>query len=270
MPSSEGVEVAVHDLGGTGPPLLLAHATSFCGRSLEPLADGLRSRFRCWAFDARGHGDTETPAGLEYRWPGLADDALAVLDALGLDDVYGFGHSGGAAGLLLAEARRAERFRALYCFEPIVWPDPAFAETRARRLADGARRRRASFLSRDDAYANYAAKPPFSEFDPRALQAYLDHCLVDAGDGSLTLKCTPDDEARLYLAAPRDGFPSLGQVGCPVVVARAGRQSALGEVADRQVDALPRARLQEWPDLTHFGPLEDPDAVAAAVVAAFA
>jgi pimeloyl-ACP methyl ester carboxylesterase len=270
FPSGDGVEVAVHDLGGTGSPLLLAHATGFCGRSLEPLAQGLGRHFRCWAFDARGQGDTRAPADLEYRWGSLADDVLAVADGLGLQDLYGVGHSGGGAALLMAEARRSGLFRALYCFEPILWPEPARGEERARRLAEGARRRRAAFASRDDAYANYAAKPPFSAFDERALRAYLDHCLADAADGTVALKCSPDVEARLYLAAPREGCSALEDVACPVVVARAGRHSALGDVAERQVATLPRGRLEEWPDLTHFGPLEDPEAVAAAVERTFA
>ena len=34
----DGVTVALHDLGGDGPPALLVHATGFHGRALGPLA----------------------------------------------------------------------------------------------------------------------------------------------------------------------------------------------------------------------------------------
>ena len=38
VPSTDGVTLAVHDLGGDGPPLLLCHATGFHGRVWTALA----------------------------------------------------------------------------------------------------------------------------------------------------------------------------------------------------------------------------------------
>src|SRR5947209_16113777 len=91
--SSNGVTVAVHDLGGSGEPLLIAHATGFCGRSYEPLADALAGRFHVWAVDFRGHGDSTEPADGNYAWTGMADDLLAATDAAGVDRWFGVGHS---------------------------------------------------------------------------------------------------------------------------------------------------------------------------------
>ena len=66
-----------------------------------------------------------------------------------------------------------------------------------------------------------------------------------------------------------DGFSRLGEVGCDVVVALGGDSPAIGaDVARAQVAALPHGRLEVFDDLGHFGPLEDPDAVAAAVLRA--
>src|SRR5271155_2252192 len=94
----DGVAVAYYDLGGNGPPLLLAHATGFCGPVLAPLAAHLRAQFNCVALDLR------------------------ALAHLGLDRPFGFGHSCGGAALFLAEEARLGTFRALYCFEPVVYP----------------------------------------------------------------------------------------------------------------------------------------------------
>ena len=44
VPSSGGVAVALHDLGGTGAPLLVCHATGFHGRMYAPLARLLTER----------------------------------------------------------------------------------------------------------------------------------------------------------------------------------------------------------------------------------
>jgi pimeloyl-ACP methyl ester carboxylesterase len=92
-----------------------------------------------------------------------------------------------------------------------------------------------------------------------------------AADGTVTLKCRPEVESRVYRGGASHGaFAHLDEVQCPVTVARgaldvAGPASFAGPVAD----ALPHGRLEEHPDLGHFGPLEDPDAIAAAIDAAF-
>lgn len=258
------------DLGGQGPPLLMAHATGFCAAVLAPLASRLADRFHCWAYDARGHGDTHTPPDQDWVWARFADDVLAVIDGLRLSDdepVHGFGHSGGGAAMLDAEARRPGTFAALWCFEPIVWPEatPELVESR-RPLVEGTLRRRATFESRQAAYENFGAKPPLSVFRPDALRAYVDCGFAETGPGgAITLKCVPEVEAAIYRQGlVHDGFTRLGQVACPVTVAWGARSVAVEEaVVDAQVRALPAGRLETFADLGHFGPMENPGVVAA-------
>jgi hypothetical protein len=45
VPSTTGVELAVHDLGGNGPLLLVSHATGFHGYCYLPIADRLSEEF---------------------------------------------------------------------------------------------------------------------------------------------------------------------------------------------------------------------------------
>jgi pimeloyl-ACP methyl ester carboxylesterase len=272
LPSTDGVQLAVHHLGTGGTPLLMAHATGFCGPVLAPLAHHLGNRFGCWAFDARGHGDTLAPPGLDWSWARFGDDVLAVVDGLGLVRPYGFGHSSGGAALLDAEARRPGTFAALWCFEPIVWPrvDADLVASRAPLIA-GALRRRDRFASREEAYENFAAKPPLESFDAAALRGYVDCGFGPDPDGGVRLRCEPSVEAAIYRQGlVHDGFSRLGLVACPVTVGRGERSVAVPqEVARAQVGALPDATLQSFAGLGHFGPLEDPAALAEAVVAAF-
>lgn len=268
LPSSSGVTLAVHDLGGDGPPLLMAHATGFCAGVLQPLAAHLQGRFRCWAYDARGHGDTETPSGLDWNWSAFADDVLAVVDGLGLHGAYGFGHSSGGAALLDAEARRPGTFSALWCYEPIVWPEVTADLIASRQpLIRGALKRRDLFASREEAYENFSSKPPLETLDPAALRAYVE-CGFGADRDGVRLRCPPFVEAAIYRQGlVHDGFSRLPLVGCPVTVGLGGRSLAMGaSIPEAQVAALPRGTLVTFPGLGHFGPLESPGAVAARVL----
>lgn len=64
--------VPVHDLGGGGEPLVMAHAAGFHGLVFSPLARELAGGFRCVSIDGRGHGDTALPRGVDPDWYGLA------------------------------------------------------------------------------------------------------------------------------------------------------------------------------------------------------
>lgn len=277
--SADGVDLALHDLGGEGAPLLLVHGTGFCGAVHEPLAAALVDH-HCWALDLRGHGASSSPApaagGAGWGWDRLAADAAAAARAVAdcspatTEGLVAFGHSSGAAALLGAEADRPGTFAALWCYEPIVWPDPVAARPRAARLAEGAARRRTTFASAGDALANFVAKPPFAWFDRACLEAYVRCGFEAAGDdGSVRLRCDPAAEAAIYLAATEgDRFARLGDVGCPVVVAHGEHTDAVGAALAGQIAAaLPRARSRALPGLRHFGPLEAPGPVAATVAA---
>ena len=264
--SSDGLDVAAWDLGGDGPSVLMAHATGFHGLVWKPMAAAMPD-FHCYSFDERGHGDSNRPPDHTYDWIGFADDALATLDGFGLDQPFGVGHSAGGAALLMAEAFRPGTFRALYVWEPVVMPFDPPPGPQENPLSEGARRRREVFPSRDDAYENFASKPPFSVLHPDALRAYVDHGFADTDDGQVRLKCRPADESQMYrMGSAHPAFSQFGEVRCPVVLACGAETNAFGpELIELQAARLPHARTEVFPGLGHFGPLEDPPRVAAAV-----
>ena len=268
VPSTDGVTLALHDLGGDGPPLLLCHPTGFLAMTWSPMAQALAPIAHCWALDFRGHGESTSPVSGDFSWHGMGDDVLAVVDDLGLNDVRAVGHSMGGAALLMAEQRRPGTFAGLWLYEPIVFPPLEGGGDRENPLSAAARRRRPRFADREAAYANFASKPPLDGIDPMALRAYVDHGLRDAPDGDgVELACAPETEASVFdNGMLHDTFIHLGEVACPVTIAASG-DAGVGpaQMAPAIVAALPHGALERHPTLTHFGPLEDPAAMAMAV-----
>jgi len=273
--STDGVRLAVRRLRtGTGRSVLAVHANGFHGQVWGPFADRLDSPRvgSVVAPDLRGHGLTETPVDLAFHWDSFADDVLATVDGLGLERPVGVGHSLGGASLLRAEARRPGTFAAIWCFEPIVFPSGiAHPSGGDNPLAVGAMRRRSSFASHDDAVANFAAKPPLNVFTDEALHAYVRHGFAPADDGSVHLRCRPEVEASIYrMATTVDTYERLADVTCPVVVATgAVHPMTPASFAPKIVAALAHAQLHRFEHLGHFGPLQDPAAMANDAAALF-
>lgn len=257
----------MYDLGGVGPALILAHATGFHGRTWGELVTALGRDFHCWSFDARGHGDSTRPAPPDFDWRGFGEDALAVIDGLGLVEPFGLGHSQGGSAFLLAEQVRPGTFAGLYLYEPVVWPEPLPMDDHP--LVVGALHRRDRFASVGAARRRLASKPQFAHLDPSALRAYVEHGLNPTADG-VVLKCRPEDEAQMYrMGALNRAFDHLGEVSCPVTIARGSASPSMSaDLAARQVALLPAGRLVELDGLGHLGPMEDPATVAASVTKA--
>ena len=267
LTSADGVGLALHDLGGEGPALLLSHATGFHGYVFAPLAAQLVPEFHCWSLDYRGHGDSEDPPTDIGDWSRFGDDAVAAADALGLQGALGFGHSLGGAALLMAELARPGTFAGLVLFEPIAFPRDPRRREGPSPMIEAARRRRTVFADRDEAFDNYAGKPPLDVLTPSALRAYVDHGFVDRLDGTVELKCDPEHEARIFEGgAEQNLFDRLGGVRCPVLVLT-GRleDNPPGQLGPVVAGALPNGRFVTLPQLSHFGPMEDPAVVAAEI-----
>jgi pimeloyl-ACP methyl ester carboxylesterase len=268
-----GLRLATYDWGGTGSPVLLAHPTGFHGLAWAPTARRLvHAGRRVWSFDFRGHGASDR-SSTGYAWAGFADDVLAVTDHLGLagaPDLLAAGHSKGAAALVLGEHDRRGTYPRIWAYEPIMFPsDEPLPPQPDNPMSVGARKRRAVWPSPEDAFAAYAAKPPLDVLTPEALHAYVDGGLRERPDGTWELACRPEDEAQVYAMGPANGaYGRLADVGCPVLVACGETSDAIGPaLAARIAERLPRGRLAVFAGLGHFGPMEDPDACVASMLA---
>jgi len=84
------------------PVVTLSHSLATDLGMWDPTVSVLTGRFRVLRYETRGHGQTEAPTGA-YTLDQLADDALALLKALGIARTHWVGLSmGGMIGQTLA------------------------------------------------------------------------------------------------------------------------------------------------------------------------
>ncbi len=87
------------------PALLLLHPLAANLRIWDPQIEALRQHFTLVRFDARGHGESSPGPLEELTMKQLAQDALAVLDAVGIERAHFCGLSiGGMIGMQVATA----------------------------------------------------------------------------------------------------------------------------------------------------------------------
>jgi 3-oxoadipate enol-lactonase len=85
----------------TAPVVTMSHSLATDLSMWDPTLPALTGRFRVLRYDTRGHGGTDAPKGA-YTLDQLADDALALLKALGISRTHWVGLSmGGMIGQTL-------------------------------------------------------------------------------------------------------------------------------------------------------------------------
>jgi len=105
------VDVRYTDTGGDGPVVLFSHGFLMDHTMFDAQVAALSDRYRCVAWDERGFGGTRATG--EFGYWDSADDALGLLDHLGVEQAVLVGMSQGGFLSLRAALRAPERVRAL-------------------------------------------------------------------------------------------------------------------------------------------------------------
>lgn len=109
--AARGLSVHVAE-AGQGPPLVLQHGWPQHWYAWRAIIPDLAEHFRVICPDMRGFGWTEAPAG-GYDKDGLAEDLLAVCDALGVERFSLAGHDWGGYVAFIVAMRWPERVERL-------------------------------------------------------------------------------------------------------------------------------------------------------------
>jgi pimeloyl-ACP methyl ester carboxylesterase len=127
-----------HEVRGDGPALLCIMGASGDGGHFDELADLLSDEFTVITYDRRGNGRSPRPAGWATTSPEeQADDAAALLAALGLAPAAVFGTSSGGTFALCLLVRHPGAVRGAILHEAVVarlYDDPEAVAAAGREL----------------------------------------------------------------------------------------------------------------------------------------
>lgn len=261
--------------GSHKPPALLLHGTGFVAEVWDDVARELAADYTVYALDRRGHGDSHKPSADRYHFRDFAEDVGTVIEARGLSNIYGIGHSAGATDLLLAAKLKPGRFSRLFVMEPTVM-DPRAA--RADGLSDFATgavqnvlRRQREFESAEAVFQRYRAAPAFADWTTSSLRAYIQHGFAADETGRVRLRCTPELESavlrpifeameQVYTGDQRGNpFAFLSEITCPVRIATAEKSWPIyKEMAARAAALIPHVSEWSFAGVGHCVGQEDP------------
>ncbi|HEX8644833.1 MAG TPA: alpha/beta hydrolase [Allosphingosinicella sp.] len=283
IPLSTGVTLNARHGGPEGAPaILFLHGFPESHRTWRNQIDDLSRDFRVVAPDQRGFGGSDRPEGVEnYETARIVQDAMALMDALGIDHFTLAGHDWGGAvawTAALQHPKRVGRLIIVNAPHPLLF-QKSLIEDEAQREAS----QYINFFRSEMAEAAIVAmgleafmeKVLLSHADPTKLPAEeRQHYLEDwRQPGALTSmlnwyrasalvvpKPGEDAKAPLWTHAP---FPKLPM---PTLVVWGLKDPALLPVQlEGLADQVQDLRIVTSPTASHFIPWEEPGTVTAAI-----
>jgi 3-oxoadipate enol-lactonase len=118
-----GASVYYESTGEGSEAIVFAHGLLWSGEMFAAQVAEFSKRYRCVTFDLRGQGRTPVTAG-GYDMDTLANDAVGLIEALGLGKVHLAGLSMGGFIALRVAARRPALVRSLILLETSCEPEP--------------------------------------------------------------------------------------------------------------------------------------------------
>ena len=244
-----------YEEAGSGSPILFLHEFAADYASWEPQMRYLSRRHRCIAYSARGYAPSETPAGTAFTYEHFRDDALAVLDHLGLASAHLVGLSMGAYSSLQVGLHRPERVLSLTLAGVGTGSEPAqieaFRESTQRNARDF------ETLGSAEVAKVYARSPnriPFRIKDPRGFQEFVEALARHDAQGSAhTQRGFQGGRPSLY--AFED---SIRRLTLPVLVIVGDEDDACIQPSLFLKRNIPASGLAMFPKTGHILNLEEP------------
>ncbi|HEY4276904.1 MAG TPA: alpha/beta hydrolase [Conexibacter sp.] len=275
--SADGTRLRAELFGpADAPPLVLVHGWTCTRQFWTCQVHDLADRFRIVAFDLRGHGDSELPANGDYSTDALADDVQAVLEATVPEEAHPraliAGHSLGAMSVVAWAGRHPEQVKRRVAGALLLntGMDQLIDDAQVVKLPASWKKARSVV---GDAFLT--TSPPPNPGTPLSLRATR-HVALSPSASPATVAFVDQMNAQCPSKA-RVGFgrtlaridvaAGLASLDVPTVVLGCERDKMTPPPhVERMAQALPQlAERVMLPSSGHMGPLEQPEAVDAAI-----
>ena len=209
------------------PVIVFLHGNGFSGLTYKPMLDLLAKDFDLIIPDLPGHGDSGH--GKEFNgWNDTAKYMSSVLNNLShqvqaTTPIFGLGHSYGGVITGLIAGSDEKRFKKTMLLDPVVFSKGMLSVMTAGNLfglldntpmAKQARSRVTTWESREAAFEYLHDRGAFKGWRDDALQAYVDHALMDCDEG-VTLKCSTAIESKIFASYPKKLWSNLKKANAP-------------------------------------------------------
>lgn len=252
-----GAELYYEEHGAGSETIVFGHSLLFSGRMFDNQVNALKDRYRCLTFDFRGQGRSEvTPNG--YDMDTLYEDAAELIERLDRAPCHFLGFStGGFVGMRLA-FRRPELVQSLMLVDTSADPEPEENLSKYRLL---------SFIVRwigPWAVANNVMPIMFGQkflSDPARAELreeWRQHFVANHRIGVTRAVKGVITRQGVYHELDKIRVPTLiivGEHDVATVPAKSERMHA----------RIPDSRLVSIPNAGHMTPVEEPEAVNAAL-----
>ena len=242
--ANDGVTI-VYEEQGEGEPLLFVQGLGYDRHGFGPLPGLLAEDFCVLVFDNRGVGDSDVPEG-PYSVPMMAADAIAVLDAAGVERAHVLGVSLGgfiAQELALSHPERVQKL--VLCstapgVQPPCYPMPergqqAFAAFPTMERGAGFR------LMVENSLGDHGV---------RERPALVEEILRYRLERGPTLTGW---QAQAYAGATFDAYERIPAITAPTLVIQADADCVIDvRNAHLLCERIPDARLEVIPDRGHL------------------
>jgi pimeloyl-ACP methyl ester carboxylesterase len=233
-----------YEVRGEGEPVLFVHGLGYDRLGWGPLPALLAHDFQVITFDNRGVGESDVPQG-PYSVAEMAADAVAVLDAAGIDPAHVFGASLG--GFIAQELAIAypERVRKLVLAStapggPRMHPMPAAGLEAFSRFPTMEREAGLRLMVENSLGAHGVSNRP--ELVEEIFAYRLERAPTLAGW-----------QAQAAAGALFDAYDRAPQIAATTLVLQGGADTVIDpRNAELLVELIPNARLELIPDRGHL------------------
>lgn len=252
-----GAELYYEDQGAGPETMVFFHSLLFNCRMFDGQINALRDRYRCVAFDFRGHGKSEVTRD-GYDMDTLTADTIALIKELDCAPCHFLGFStGGFVGLRLA-VKRPELLQSLILVDTSADPEPEdnlpkykLLNLITRWVGPWAVSSRVMPIMFSQSFLSDPAK---THLQKEWRQHFVNNHKVGvtkAVEGVIS----------------REGvYGLLSEVGVPTLVLVGENDIATTpDKSERIHDAIPNSRMVTIPNSGHMSPVEEPEAVNAAI-----